>query len=116
MSHQCIADAFAPTKARYKEEVTRDTWGHLAPKRLTYKGCFVFAVGCFGSDDLNPTVLEFALKSRNGEELDSSPWVFNALMDYLRELPYEAGKVYRWTGTLRNYKFSGTLRNLKLEG
>lgn len=56
-------------KRKYKAEVMAHTWGHLAPKKnKAYRGHIVFAIGCFGSDHLNPTALacEFS-------DLDSSP-------------------------------------------
>ncbi len=115
MSHACLAEAFAPATAKYHEDVRRATWGHLAPrKRKTYRGHVVFAVGCFGSDDLNPTPLECEFKG-----LDSSPWFYDALTEFLGEFvgigdghPCEAGGVYRWEGTFRNYEFVGNLEKL----
>ena len=78
MSSQTIADAFEPALMRYKTEVMKQTWGHLAPKRnRTYKGHMVFVVGCFGSDHLNPTAIECEF-----EGLDSSPWFFDHLEYY----------------------------------
>ena len=105
MSHQCLADAFAPAEARYKAAVMVDTWGHLAPKKnTTYRGHFVFAVGCFGSDHLNPTAIECEFNDPE-EELESSPWFYEALNDFMQEMDTEAGGVYRWEGTFRNYTF-----------
>jgi hypothetical protein len=115
MSHACIGDAFAPAEALYRAAVMADTWGHLAPmKNRTYRGHIVFAVGCLGSDDLNPTCLEFELKTRGGDDLDSSPWFFDALEDFMQSFETEAGGVYRWDGTFRNYTFAGTLTRMKL--
>lgn len=110
MSAQTIQEAFAPAIAQYKAEVMSATWGHLAPKRhRAYKGHVVFAVGCFGSDDLNPTVLvcEFG-------GLDDSPWLFDALQDFLHDCETVAGGVYRFDGTFKNYEFKGTTRRLEL--
>lgn len=109
MSHQCIADAMAPWEAHYKEKVMQATWGHLAPKKnKTYKGRVVFAVGCFGSDDHNPMPI-----SSEFEELSSSPWFYDALMEFLRDIPKdqrESGNVYEWVGTFRNYAMDGTIK------
>jgi len=108
MSHQCIADAFAPAQAKYKAQIMSQTWGHLAPKKnKTYKGRIVFAVGCFGDDPLNPTALfcEF-------DGLDSSPWFFDALADFIAEQESEAGCVYEFKGTFRNYVFKGRIITL----
>lgn len=119
MSHQCIADAFAPAEAIYREFVMQDTWGHLAPKKnKTYKGRFVYAIGCFGNDSLNPQVIvsDFG-------DLQSSPWFYEALGDFVDSISWkpeeefpkrkghgEEGCVYEWVGTFRNYKFSGNVR------
>jgi hypothetical protein len=110
MSSQTIADAFAPAEAHYKAEVMSNTWGHLAPhKNKTYRGHIVFAVGCFGSDHLNPTALECEFKG-----LDSSPWFFDAMQNFLRNMETSEGHVYRFDGTFRNYEFKGRVRELKL--
>ena len=115
MSAQTNRDVFAPAEAKYAADVRRATWGHLAPKRgKTHRGYVVFAVGCFGNDDLNPTPLECEFKG-----LDSSPWFYDALTEFLGEFvgtgdgrPCEAGGVYRWEGTFRNYEFVGKLEKL----
>lgn len=111
MSAQTIAEAFAPWEAEYKVRVMADTWGHLAPKRnKTYTGHVIFAVGCFGSDHLNPTALECEFK-----DLDSSPWFFDALCDFMGDIETETGGVYRFDGTFRNYQFKGTVQRLILQ-
>lgn len=110
MSHQCLADAFAPSIAKYKAEQLKATWGHLAPKKnKAYRGFIVFAIGCFGDDALNPTALECEF---NG--LDSSPWFFDAMTDLLGSLETEAGCIYRWEGTFRNYEFDGETRKMHI--
>lgn len=111
-----LAHAFAPIDAAYRAEVLADTWGHLAPsKNRVYKGYILFAVGCFGNDPLNPTVLEYELNNRTLGSLDSSPWFFSALQDFLSDLETETGKVYRFDGTFRNYEFDGKVRQLQCE-
>jgi hypothetical protein len=110
MSAQTISEVFAPIEARYRAEVMADTWGHLAPKRnKTYKGHIVFAVGCFGDDPLNPTVLSCDFKG-----LDDSPWFFDAMADFIGEDENRGseGNVYRFDGVFRNYEFSGTIRQV----
>lgn len=110
MSHQCLADAFAPADAAYKHAVMKETWGHLAPKRnRAYKGFVVFALGCFECGDLNPTPLECEFGS-----LDSSPWFYDALIEFLQSLNGETGGVYRWDGTFKNYEFIGTVRRMSV--
>jgi hypothetical protein len=107
--------------------VCKETWGHLAPrKNTTYSGVIRFAVGVFGSDDLNPTPIECELRSGK-HELHSSPWFYDALTELLSDwacagrygndplsVPVEAGGVYEWRGTFRNYEFSGELRRMTL--
>lgn len=127
MSAQTMAEAFAPVDAHYHAQVMEATWGHLSPKRnKTYRGYFVFAVGCFGDDPLNPTVLSCEFK-----DLDDSPWFFDSLADFIGadqfsypsfdgermiETPrqFPEGGVYRFDGIFRNYKFKGTFRQLNL--
>jgi hypothetical protein len=109
MSAQSMAEAWAPVDAHYKAEVYKETWGHLAPRRnKIYRGHVTFALGCFGSDYLNPTVLEC------GIDIDSSPWFFDALIEFLQSLEGEIGGVYRWDGTFRNYTFKGSVRRVPL--
>ena len=109
MSAQTMADAFAPVEAHYRAQVYKDTWGHLAPKKnKAYRGSIVFALGCYGSDYLNPTVLSCEMN------IDDSPWFFDAMTDFLSSLGGEAGGVYKWAGTFKNYEFSGSVRRLDL--
>lgn len=108
-----LADAFAPVEARYRAEVYEETWGHLAPRRnKTYRGYAIFTFGCFGSEYLNPTVLECELG------IDSSPWFHSALIEFLETFGGEeaTGRVYRWDGTFRNYEFKGLVRRLSIDG
>lgn len=101
-------DAFIPAEIEYRAQVMANTWGHLAPKKgKTYRGRIVYAVGCFGSDHLNPTAIvsEF-------EGLDESPWFFDALTEFIGEQGGEPGCVYECKGTFRNYEFKGSVRCL----
>ncbi len=110
MSAQTFADVFAPVEARYRAQVEEETWGHLAPRRnRTYQGHIVFAVGCFGNDPLNPVALECDFG-----ELESSPWFFDALEDFMRAQEKPEGTVHRFDGTFRNYVFRGKVRQLRL--
>jgi hypothetical protein len=110
VSHQCIADAFKSHEAIYRAKVLEETWGHLAPKEnKTYKGFVIFALGCFGSDRLNPTVLQCELG-----DLDGSPWLYDALIEFLQSLGGDEGRIYRWDGKFRNYEFRGTVRQLRI--
>lgn len=101
-------DAFAPAEARDRERVTEDTWGHLAPeKNKKYEGRIVFAVGCLGIDDLNPTALVCKF-----DGLDSSPWFYDCLQEWLQNQKTEAGCTYEFKGHFRNYKFVGKVKKI----
>jgi hypothetical protein len=110
MSAQTIYEAFAPAEQRYKEQVMADTWGHLALKEnKTYKGFIIFAIGCFGNDPLNPTVLKCEFKG-----LNSSPWFFDAMSKFLSQQKTKEGCVYCFDGTIKNYIFNGNIKKLRL--
>lgn len=106
MSAQSMADAWAPVEEEQFRQVQRETWGHLAPKKnKKYAGRIVYAIGCFGSDNLNPTPLFCDLKG-----LDSSPWFYDALLEWLQEEKTEEGCVYEFVGYFLNYEFVGSHR------
>src|ERR1700741_2081802 len=108
MSAQTISEAFAPVEAHYRAEIFAETWGHLAPrKNKLYRGSIIFAVGIYGDDALNPTVLKSSF-----EGLEDSPWFFEAQAEFLAGLDFEEGCVYRFEGTFRNYVFKGDCRKL----
>ena len=110
MSMQTFAIALEAAEAPYREVIFRETYGHLAPdKNRTYRGHVTFAVGCFGSDNLNPTAMECEFG-----DLESSPWFFDAIQELLRSQEVEVGCVYRWDGSFRNYKFRGAIKKLTL--
>ncbi len=110
MSHASFASAFNAHEAQARERILQETFGHLAPEEnKEYRGFVVFAIGCCGSDHLNPTPLEIEFG-----DLDSSPWLFDSLIEMLQGLQTTEGGVYRWEGRFRNYKWSGRMRRLKL--
>ena len=103
---QSWAETFAPIQARNFEIVRQDTWGHLAPKKnKSYKGTILFAISGFGGCSKNPVLIDYDFK-----ELDSSPWLYDAVKDLLfdRSEELETGKVYKWDTTFRNYHFYGS--------
>lgn len=114
MSAASMDEAWAPVVAAQYNAVQQETWGHLAPrKNVAYRGRIVFAIGCFESGDLNPTVLTFNLTALNGEELSASPWSYDAITEFVSEIHDERedeGHIYEWIGTFRNYKFKGQRR------
>lgn len=98
-------DAMAPAIAAHKERVMQATWGHLAPKRnKTYQGRIVWAVGCYGKDH-TPLVCEF-------DDLDDSPWFYDAMTEFLWAQECESGCVYEFIGTFRNFNFKGKVRTI----
>lgn len=121
MSHQTFADAFAPAETRYARQVMAATWGHLAPaKNVTYRGSLTFAIGCFGSDDVNPTVLTCSFP-----ELEDSPWLYDAIQELIDQQTeyntpdgdkqrWDVGSVYRWEGSFRNYRWRGRFRKMEV--
>lgn len=124
-----LAHVFAQIDYERRVEMRIMTWGHLAPKKnKTYRGRIVYAVGCFGSDNLNPTVIE-----SDFGDLSSSPWFYDAIQELIgggdapktKKNPFSTydgssymlgglinkqGCVYEWTGTMRNYQFTGQRR------
>lgn len=105
MSAQTQKEVYAPIEARHRAQVMKMTWGHLAPrKNKAYRGHIVFAVGCFGDDPLNPTMLSAEFKG-----LDDSPWFFDAMRDFTEAQKGDPGNVYRFDGTFRNYDFVGKI-------
>ena len=91
-------DAYAERKY---QEVQRDTWGHLAPKKgQKYIGTFAFAVGCYGGLGGEVTACVF-------DGLDDSPWFYEALQDYICTLDMKAGCIYRFEGSFCDGVFNG---------
>ena len=104
MSHQNIADAFAPATEDYKEKVMQHTWGHLAPSRgKIYTGEILFAFSEYG--DYVPIHAHF-------EGLDDSPWFFNDMLDFVSQVK-EPG-IYKFKGNYVNHQFKGETEHLSL--
>lgn len=99
MSFQSVCNEYT---AVMRERVTQDTFGHLAPsKNTTYKGEIFFAVSPFGGCNKNILLIDF-----NMGDLDSSPWFYNALNEYIDGIgqSLETG-AYTIQCTVRNYRF-----------
>ena len=112
-----MPDVFAPAESRYRSELLADTWGHLAPRRnAKYKGHIRWALGLFGSERLNPTVLSYRLESKTAGELDASPWFYEAVIDFLQQQSEEAGTIWVFTGYFKNYEFVGDIRQIHIPG
>ena len=105
MSATTIAEAFIPVDESYKEAVMENTWGHLAPRRnIQHKGLMLFARSEYG--DL--VILNSAFAG-----LDDSPWLFQAMMDFVCENTPAPG-IYKFTGSFRNYKFVGDVAKVEV--
>lgn len=71
-------EAFGPVEAKYKSEVMHDTWGHLYPDNVAYKGVIGVAVSLYPAHG-GPVIIS---------EVDlpvSSPWWYNAVTDFVYE-------------------------------
>jgi hypothetical protein len=91
-----VIDVYGPRK---QMEVMQDTWGHLAPRpRVKYRGYILIAESVFPGQGRTTVDTDFV--TAKGKELDSSPWFYDALTDYVCDLEgLEDGKVYLWEGT-----------------
>ncbi len=100
-----IIDVYAKRK---KQQVMQDTWGHLAPKKgKTYKGIIIYAYGGYG---------DIVLLDATFKNLSDSPWLFEAMEDYIGEHIKEKG-VYKWEGQLTKidsdcYCFGGEIKRI----
>ena len=102
-----MAEVFAPVEAKNKDIIMQDTWGHLAPKKnKSYKGTIVWAQGCYGNS-LTALSVEF-------KDLDDSPWLYEAIHEFMFNQDAEVGNVYRFTGAFRNYKFIGKVQRIDI--
>jgi len=71
-------EAFGPAEAQYKSEVMHDTWGHLYPSKVAYKGVIVVAVSLYPAHGGPVIISEVDLP-------DGSPWWYNAVTDFVYE-------------------------------
>lgn len=101
-----LSEVFAPIENKYKNEIMKATWGHLAPKKnKKYKGRVVYTAGCFGSDPHNGLVIFCDF-----DDLCSSPWFYDCLYEMVQNQDFEAGIVYQFDGYFKNYKFYGNIK------
>lgn len=99
---QSWAETFAPIESHNRQVVLANTWGHLAPKKnTTYKGQILFCKSEYDSGSITLIATKF-------NSLDSSPWFYDAVYDYLNSLEtLEYGQVYKIDATFRNYRWWG---------
>jgi hypothetical protein len=102
-----LAQIAAEINEHYRQEVYKETWGHLAPEKdVTYTFRIVYAVECYNSQGI------VVLKSEYDNDLDSSPWLFDAENDFLYDLSNKLGDqegvIYEVNGTMTNYVFDAT--------
>lgn len=93
---------------RKKNEVMRDTWGHLAPEpRRKYYGYILVAYAFNG----NIMILDWQFES-----LEASPWQFQHFVTFVNQyidrcfrdgIDLEPGNVYRYDGWYMPYKNGG---------
>lgn len=98
-------EAFRPYAEVQKQNVLADTWGRLAPeKNKSYKGEILFCKSEYSD-------VGYALIASNFEGLNSSPWLYDFLNDFIYESTkadhWPDGKVYKIKGTFRNYRMYG---------
>lgn len=126
-----FASAFESAELAYKWKAMEITWGHLAPKKnKAYTGHIVWALDIFDSGYLNPKILSMELG-----DLSSSPWFYEAMIEFLQNVhetmftrerktffgpsqreEMTAGTVWRWDGTFKNYEFRGKVQQLNIPG
>ena len=93
-----------PYEATQHERITQNTWGHLAPnKNTTYRGQVLFCKSEYNSGSIT-------LISTLFDALDSSPWFYDSIHDYLYSIDgLEDGTVYKLNATFRNYRWWGKI-------
>lgn len=100
-----ITDVYAERK---RQQVTQDTWGHLAPKKgQSYEGYMIYAHGGYG---------DIVLLDAGFKNLSDSPWLFEAMQEYLGGHCKDEG-VYKWEGCFEKlsegcYCFGGEIKRL----
>ena len=111
-----LADIGAQIANDALNQVTRETFGHLAPvHRRVYQGEVLFANADIAGEGQPIIRTDFP-------GLDSSPWFYDALTEYFGELAskkLKPGTVAKWTGTYvlfknGNSRFSGKARALNV--
>jgi len=99
-----------------RNQVARETFGHLAPAhRRVYQGEVLFANADIAGEGQPIIRTDFP-------GLDSSPWFYDALTDHfyvLASRKLKPGTVAKWTGTYvlfknGNSRFSGTFKALNV--
>jgi hypothetical protein len=94
-----------------KEEVMEDTWGHLRAKQGTmYTGYVIFTLTAFG---------DYVTIDYDFKDLDSSPWLYDNVYDFVVRKAKDKGKIYKFTGTYHELKnlrgiFQGKLHIVKI--
>lgn len=95
-------------------QVTRETFGHLAPvHRKIYRGEVVFANADIAGEGQPIIRTDFP-------GLDASPWFYQDLTNHFGELAskkLKPGTIAKWTGTYvlfknGNCRFSGKIKNI----
>jgi len=81
---------------RQAQEVREETWGHLRPKlNHKYYGYVVFAYSAWG---------ELVLIDAEFTGLDSSPWLYDDLIEFVDSYEDLSTGVYRWDGWYKRFQ------------
>jgi hypothetical protein len=114
------ANAMGHPIPQYVEAVMQDTWGHLAPKvREVYEGFILFTHGVHG----DITIIDWDFKTKDGLELDGSPWLHVDLHDqvgnWIEQKQNRRGGIWRFDGTFQRLKngksrWSGKVRPMRV--
>ena len=97
---------FTPVEAKAKSIVYAQTWGHLAPeKNTTYRSQLLFAVSEYNTFGV------CLIK----EDLPNSPWMFDAINDWLGSFSELEPGFYKVNVTFRNFRFWGKPLKIEIE-
>lgn len=104
MSKQTFDAVMGKWETHYAAEQVKETWGHLGPKKdKVYTGFILF---CWASDGtICPIDYDF-------KKLPGSPWLYDAIVDFICGNAKKQSQVYRFDGTFCNYEFNGTITKI----
>ena len=86
----------------------QNTWGHLAPRKgHSYKGYMIWAYSRYG---------EIVLLDADFRNLNDSPWLFEAMQEYIGE-NLDGEGIYKWEGCFTKlddelFCFGGKIKRL----
>lgn len=93
-----LADAFAPTEARYAAQVMAATWGHLYPELgHRYKGRIRFVIAAYGGNH--------CILAADWGTLQDSPVLYDAMMTVFEKPVLKSRSKYAIMGEVRRDVF-----------